>query len=86
MLERIARAIQRECIDGETIPAVDWNMQGYRYLSMARAAVEAMREPTPAMVAEGAEVMDPNSQMQRTCVVDSWKAMISAILAEEQKP
>lgn len=51
MVERVARAIALEDLDPETRAAVDpdvWFV-AESYYDLARAAIEAMREPTGAM-------------------------------------
>lgn len=76
MIERVARAI---CLadtglpEGETADAREW------YRCAARAAIEAMREPTDAMLAEGGVAMSFASHPSDAN--RSWRAMIDAALA-----
>lgn len=75
MVERVARAI---ALAGGTefdkLPASHGPGFGMRqmYLSMARAAIEAMREPTEAMIAAGDE---------QSCQ-ETYRRMIDAALKE----
>jgi hypothetical protein len=70
MLERVAKAIS---CDG----FVD---DGDR--RAARAAVEAMREPTEAMCKAGAHSMDRDYGDDSITADEMWSAMIDAILRE----
>ncbi len=70
MLERMANALRPFCFPSDTDIA-------------ARAALEAMREPTEAMVRDGLRV--PVQFDAATVMVDGkamWQAMIDAALAE----
>jgi hypothetical protein len=76
MIERVARAIQAEAgwdnIDvGDRLRA--------DYLAFARAAIEAMREPTEAMIKEGAYGSGEDSA---GVACGAWKAMIDIALDE----
>jgi hypothetical protein len=66
MIERVARAIAREL--GEGGDAVE-------YYDIARAAIEAMREPTPEMLP---------AEMYEKTYRHIWQKMISAALREKQ--
>ena len=70
MIERVARAIGR----AELLPD-DADRHWKRFEIHARAAIEAMREPTEAMC-EAADVVECN---QPECI---WQAMIDAALNE----
>lgn len=84
MVERVARAICREehllvYAFGLWRPGeLDRKIEQYwrRHLPTARAAIEAMREPTEAMTLAGDERGDPTSMYQ---------AMIDAALSEAAK-
>lgn len=84
-VERVARAIyERSCADtdydnlpwAQLLPTVT-----DAYLGLARAAIAAMREPSPEMVEDGedADLLAEN-------VRQIWHAMIDAMLSEGDKP
>lgn len=85
MVEKVARAITRCGIidgDGEQ-PWIDNEVNGTWHLAIdtALAAIEAMREPTPEMVAE----VENASRIGAIWTAQSaWQAMIDAAL--EEKP
>lgn len=77
MVERVARAIQDkaciyECTPGDPIEA--WAMES------ARAAIEAMREPTDAMAAAATFAVQSHSSAR-----DADKAIYRAMLKEALK-
>lgn len=78
MIERVARAIF-----SDRYPDEDWKEYQKRdYCGHARAAIEAMREPTDAMVDSGHS--RPNDfQHGQTTVVEIYEAMIDAVLSEK---
>lgn len=96
MVERVARAIAKGNgaiwggPRGEDDP--DFDLMRIFYLSMARAAIEAMREPTKAMSEAGVEAEIPGAQYGdgtfRESSVDEkdvpviWRSMIDAALTE----
>lgn len=78
MIERVAQAIYedrngRGCIPWNRLPAA----HKAPYLSDARAAIEAMREPTETMVAAALR-LDPDGYVK-----GNWYFMIDAALKEE---
>lgn len=79
ILERVARSIHLKDFDD---CMADWDSltecERADYFGMAEAAIEAMREPTRAMVYAGG--YDPDS-----CLV-SWRAMIDAALNDRPLP
>lgn len=85
-VEEVARAIFEE--DGTGYPALSvpfeeqsWKVRE-RYSDLARAAIEAMREPTPGMI----EAMNRTRMaIQGGYEVDAspWEAAIDAALSEE---
>lgn len=78
MIERVARA-QAEVIFGKGCPLDDDD-----YVR-ARAAIEAMREPTDAMVDAGFDAGDDTVQgySENADPQDTWQAMIDAALNEQ---
>lgn len=76
MIERVARAIARDDYDGDDL----WDKLGpgnkAAYKANARAAIEAMREPTEKMSDEGAA----NNFGKPSYA--AWQAMIDAALSE----
>jgi hypothetical protein len=68
-LEQVARAIAKSEGLNE-----DWTKQ---YLRHARAAVEALREPSEAMLDAGNRQLDCANERQ------CWQAMLDAILSEK---
>lgn len=88
MVERVARAIFFADHPGSD-PAVlatawaitpSWNPRP-KYCGIARAAIQAMREPTRAM-AEAARYAQPMYDDPPTTGEDYWATMIDAALAE----
>ncbi len=76
MVEKVATAIALEHLDPETRAAVDRNewFVAESYFDLARAAIEAMREPTDGMLTAG---------LIQDATVDRYRAMIDAALNEE---
>lgn len=92
MVERVARAMLAsdypEDIGGE-MEYLWWDRHGHTYLRYARASIEAMREPTDAMLDEGHNRMDfddslaPDAdQFNRSVAGRVFTAMIDAALKE----
>ena len=74
MVERVARAMAEDdrlgaVADGPGVLRQSWRA----YVPMARAAIEAMREPTELMVAAANRNNHPRD-------VDTWRTMIDAAL------
>lgn len=76
MVERVARAICEHALDAPDWDALEPGVKG-AYVNHARAAIEALREPTAAMVAL-AQTPSAWSSFEAF-----WRAMIDAILKEE---
>lgn len=76
MVELVARAINKELTGSEE------NVNDFRR-RLARAAIEAMREPTEAMIDAG-ENTGINLWIQFEAVI-AWQAMIDAALAESKE-
>jgi len=75
MIERVARAIADEgayILPGESHQDVDRRV--------ARAAVQALREPTDEMVKAGAHGSGEDSE---TTALGAWQAMIDSILSTQ---
>lgn len=68
MIDRVARAI--------AMRNEGWTKNAKDYIPHARAAIEAMREPTPAVIDGMRENIGP--------LVEMWRAAIDASLAEHQ--
>lgn len=90
MVERVARALIADEYDGghlsgaeiEACIAEDWCLESRRkhFIRKARAAIEAMREPTEAMVKSGQTKCDDYLD-----AAECWAAMIDAALSEHQQ-
>lgn len=79
MITRVAKAI---CVAS----GHPWEFAGSGYretcIDFARAALDAMREPTPEMVSAGmGEVPEDGSEYED--VEDAWRAMIDAALSQD---
>ena len=85
MVEKVARAIAGE------IDCVDWTAPDNTMshparlnaiaLDAARAAIEAMREPTPDMKVRHWTTLEYSGDVRETCHA-VWREMIDAILKE----
>jgi len=81
MIERVAKAMAANDSgpEGSRLFDIHWGEFGGGYMESARAAIEAMREPTDGMVllgmlaGEGPEFADPD---------ETWRTMIGFILKE----
>lgn len=60
----------------------DWGTRGY-WRDLARAAIEAMREPTPGMI-KAADLVEDGYTFQRPDFC--WLLMINAALSEHPSP
>lgn len=81
MLEKIARDMHHHACApyGSKEPAIgSWEVQGWLYKNLARAALMAMRVPDPATM-EAAEFSADNTWDR-----DNFTAMIDAILNEPE--
>ena len=94
MVEQVARAIDRQAFYAWDKHGRDTNARQCAF-AQARAAIEAMSEPTEAMVLDGhAETpycngADPHGIIgDRSCneaITDVWQAMIRAALKEDSE-
>lgn len=76
MVERVARALMREASDD---PDADKWCSPRPWYGAARAAIEAMREPTGAMIDAGRWPAEDDGTL--AC----WRAMIDAVLSSPAK-
>lgn len=88
MIERVAKAIRDRGASCEYCP--DPTHPGCCHYDSARAAIEAMREPTPAMNSASPLPYhwDHSTPPRRVLplgytTADAWRAMIDAILKED---
>jgi hypothetical protein len=79
MIERVARAIYK--VDGDK----GWHLHSKFYLDSARAAIEAMKEPTDAMMQALHEAMfvDKYDATDQPMLGAGIEAFIDAALSEE---
>jgi len=78
MVERVARAMDL-AIQADH----DYGMDVEALTIMARAAIEAMREPTDEMRAAAIQDIDDDPGYGMHEVMGAWRAMISAALGEK---
>lgn len=71
MIERVAKALRDS--HGRT---------GHSFEDDARAAMEAMRSPTPQMLDSGAEAHAGRGYVTATSIDYLWEAMIDAALSD----
>ena len=87
MIERVARAMASE-MDKPVPPEDEDPFMGNRlsrYRSAARAAIEAMREPTAEMAVAGAKTMAaamPDGEAQTAVIYGQPKDVFNAMIAE----
>lgn len=86
MIERMARAIQAEVMrptDGH-LNTLDWEINNHTYKSLAKAALDALEQPTEAMIETG---MRYRLAVEKPNVHDTagiFSAMIQAAKGESQ--
>lgn len=80
MIERVARAmvVADSGPEGSTLFDIHWEEFGEGYMAGARAAIEAMREPTDEMIEAG--VTAEHGKTLGTRVTFEYQAMINAAL------
>lgn len=86
MIERVAAAIKKMAdYDGDS--AFGGSPEVSNWSAVARAAIEAMREPTAPMYIAGSEAnhttMDNDGDGDGGGMVAAWRAMIDAALEEK---
>jgi hypothetical protein len=77
MIERMAKAMCDAHIPGSWQTA-EWP-QRHHYIDQARAAIEAIREPTQAMIAAACDDFDKRGRGQQS-YTHIWQAMIDEAL------
>lgn len=86
MVERVARAIALADLDDETAAIVDLDAHmvhvGDHYEELARATIEAMREPTESMRIAAITTPLPAGAGDAPLYEKIWRAMIDAALAD----
>jgi hypothetical protein len=75
MIEKVARAIAEVNVSGSDLLHYSYDKDSDGYLELARAAIEAMREPTEAM-------LDSTGGECRVWAPGAWVSMIDAALKE----
>ena len=84
MVERVARAIYEDDFGGPDRTPTPWAERDEEFRetvrSNARAAIQAMREPTSAMVEAADSRRDPRNGWLGA--ISAWEAMIDAALKE----
>jgi hypothetical protein len=86
MIERVARAI---CASGVCIDPDSYDVDRYwrRWIPEARAAISAMREPTPAMldtfVSRALQVSVSGEGGWTQYAIGQWQQMIDAALRDQ---
>jgi hypothetical protein len=74
MVERVARAIHRQDFLSEEAAENSWEIDTELRMDMARAAIAALREPTPQMIGAAHEAGIASR------VLPVWRAMIDEAL------
>lgn len=75
-VERMARRIEREIDNVPMVDAAPSQIRAIRARNVARAALEAIREPSEAMI-------EASLDMHRECEIrEIWQEMIDAALSE----
>lgn len=74
MIEQVAKAIATENLGREMVTPGDLHRR------LARAAIAAMREPTPKMIDAGDEAQTENGEPVALSAIVPWQAMIDAAL------
>ena len=81
MLEEIARALFMRAVERDVVDDTpeDWDALRSEFEADARAAVEALRKPTPAMLTAAFA-----RQTREELIYEGvWRAMVDAILTEK---
>lgn len=86
MIERVARAIAEKDRPADVSQQAWWAIRGDNFIEKARAAIEAMREPTDFMVQRGLGWREhdiPDHWPDEARIpYGTWKSMIDAMLSE----
>lgn len=75
MVERVARALQDACVGWE-----DDVRQGVAWPMLARAAIEAMRDPPEYVL----DAMNPSKRYASTVIPEAWNDAIDAALLDRK--
>jgi hypothetical protein len=87
MIERVAKAIFDIEYADPRRPVPDFHPPHHLYLKAARAAIEAMRNYSPAMAQAGdGMVMSPHAYRGKGLGPQVWQAMIDEALTERPAP
>lgn len=79
MIEKVAKAMAEPYMWVARTPAALKREPWREFIPAARAAIEAMREPTEAMVQAGESQMEPTDDRHHI-VSNVWQSMIDATL------
>jgi hypothetical protein len=84
MVERVARALFEEEWDDKSSEPWERAEEDERaaWRKSARAAIEAMREPTGVMIAQGSWASDGRNEIGSTGAKNAWRKMIDAALTD----
>lgn len=90
MIEKMARAMWLDDVGiqfaGTAEAEADWDYQRNIYFTHARAALQALREPTEAMINAGAwEIIEPrerSAEGEENSTLTVWQAMIDEALQD----
>ena len=90
MVEKVAKAMAaaESGPEGSALFSIHWDEFGDGYLDSARVAIEAMREPTDAMLDDGRDrandYLDCGCYASQETAGECWKAMIDAALNSKE--
>ena len=84
MLEKVAKALYEHGYVGDWPPTreVDLNMDANYFRALARAAIQAMREPNDTMLLAALKMGEPEDRVVWTKAKSVWHDMIDAALNE----
>jgi hypothetical protein len=83
MVERVAIALSQADPDSRALP--DWTDMASFYRGLARAAIEAMREPTSTMNRAGCRAIPAGHGQAWIHAPDAYSAMIDAALSAGER-
>jgi hypothetical protein len=86
LVEKMAKAMcEEDCVTCPQRTDTEWDQESAFYLSFARAALKAMREPTEAMTKAIAVARKP-TPIPAALADLIWHTMIDAAIAEAETP